>query len=773
MSNAASPPPRRPTLPGSLLAPARIIPQGRFELRHELGAGATGTVWQAWDRHRGAEVALKVLHRVDAEVLRRFKQEFRTLADLRHPNIVRFHELFEDDERLFFSMELVDGVDVLSWIWGYTDRRDAGPCSDFGDEVTQPSALHVTGPKVDYARLRDVFAQLVDGLERLHAAGYLHRDLKPSNVLVRHNGRAVILDFGLAASLRAPTRADLESAVGTVTYMAPEIAQQRGAEPSADHYSLGVLLFEALTGRVPFSGSHVSEILAAKHTREAPSPRAFAPEVPPDLDELCAALLQRDPRRRAGHAELVAVFGEPAAPRPRSSAGAAPSRDAAVPLAEFPALACGSGVFARPPVLGRERELEILLGDLRNVARHGMQCRLVTGASGIGKSSLIEAFVLRLRERRPEATVLLGRCHDREAIPYRAVDGLVDALAHHLGGLTAATRAALRPARAALLMDTFPVLRGLWVATREGRGVAASSPHEAFEALRSLFAAVARLGPLALVIDDLHLTDPGSLELIDRVFRGDDAPPLLLIGLGRPGVMMDLICRREEAGGSCLHRLDLGPLGEEEAERVASAQAVYLGVPAIDARSVAIDTRGHPGFICEVLRAHRASLRRELLAGRPRPRPRGASLSPAPEEPRDAPTLESVLAKRVLALRGAQRRILGLLAVAGGLCSVALATRALGLSTGEVADAVDDLVDADLIVATGRGVDDAIELYHERIREVVDATLGESEAEALARALTEWPDRGRERAAEPALLAPPADHAPEPPGADDARGGEE
>jgi eukaryotic-like serine/threonine-protein kinase len=765
--------------PVQLSAPARRRSFDRFELRRELGSGVTGVVWQAWDRQRTSDVALKILHRFDAALMRRFKQEFRTLADVRHRNIVRIHELFELDERLFFSMELIDGVDVLSWIWGYHPAAAAAPADEehtepFEEEITKPHALVMTGPKVDYARLRASFAQLVRGLGHLHAAGYLHRDLKASNLMVRRDGHLSILDFGLAVSLLAPTGGELEAAGGTIAYLAPEIAAGRKPDARADHYSLGVLLYEALTGRTPFPGEAIAEVMAAKVHRDPSPPSSLVPGVPADLDELCCALLRRDPEQRAGAALLLRAFRDPSSPHgslPPPSNGAplpigAPaisslttSWDGFAPVATADLtqhievgralderLARGSGPIPRPPVVGRGREVAALCSALARARIAGAQLRLVLGPSGIGKSAFADELARllaagagtgeggdlaeELGEPRAPALVLRGRCHDRETIAFRAIDQIIDALAHHLAALPAGERAQLAPPRLHLAAELFPVLRGLFAARPEPRprdpGILRA---RAFAALRELLALVARRAPLALVIDDLHLADPDSLDLLTQLFLGAEAPPLLLVGLGRPGAVMDRLAALA-GGGVELGRLELGPLEGEEAELVARALAHYMEIELPDASSLAIDTRGHPGFTFEIL--SRAAAAIEIVE-----EPRGRRERHEPSHVGPLPALQSVLAMRIAGLSEPARRLLELLCAVGGPCSVQLAADVLELSGGQLAAALDDLVDADLVVATGRTEDDAFELYHERIGDAVAAAGRTDSFTAIHRALAE------------------------------------
>ncbi len=758
--------------PVQLSAPARRRSFERFELRRELGSGVTGVVWHAWDRQRTCDVALKILHRFDAALVRRFKQEFRTLADVRHRNIVRIHELFELEERLFFSMELIDGVDLLSWIWGYdpaaqkpADEEDTEP---FNEEITKPHALAIAGPKVDYARLRAAFAQLVRGLGHLHAAGYLHRDLKASNLIVRRDGHLSILDFGLAVSLLAPMGGEHEAAGGTIAYLAPEIAAGKKPDARADHYSLGILLYEALTGRTPFPGEAIAEVLAAKVHREPLPPSALVPGVPEDLDELCRALLRRDPAKRAGAVELSRAFREPMSaagsippppgPAPRAAArwgGLEPvatadltqrielSREVQLDLLSEQMndrLARGSGPIPRPPVVGRGKEVAALCDALARTRRSGAQLRLVVGPSGIGKSAFADALERALTSGVNEdvelgvpALVLRGRCHDRETIAFRAIDQIIDGLTHHLAALPDGEREIWAPARLQLAAELFPVLRGIFRARPEPgpreprRRDAGLLRSQAFSALRELLGLAARRAPLMLLIDDLHLADPDSLDLLAQIFLGPEAPPLLLVGLGRPGAVMDRLARLAGDGVE-LARLELGPLEGEEAELVARALADYMELELPDpssVASVAIDTRGHPGFTFEILsRAAAIELRDE------------------PSQVGRLPALQSVLATRIAQLAEPARRVLELLCAVGGPCSVQLAVGVLELSGGELAAALDDLVDADLVVATGRIEDDAFELYHERIGDAVTATRRIDSFTAIHRALAEGIERG-------------------------------
>ncbi|MCB9574272.1 MAG: serine/threonine protein kinase, partial [Kofleriaceae bacterium] len=287
----------------------------RFELGAALGTGGMGVVYQALDRRTGEQVALKAMRGDDADALVRFKNEFRLCADLRHRNLVRLGELIEADDQLFFTMELVVGVDVLSWV-----RSPAWASAGPDRTPTAPRGLPVArsrrrstgrvGPAFVEDRLRAAFRQIAAGVGALHAGRRVHRDLKPSNILVTADGRVVILDFGLVVPHVVERPHSDAVAVGTVAYMAPEQAAARPVGPAADWYAVGAMLYEALAGRLPVEGDDPGSLLAAKLHHDAPPVATFAPAAPEDLAGVgFTRLADRRPDRRV----LIAVAGAGAA----------------------------------------------------------------------------------------------------------------------------------------------------------------------------------------------------------------------------------------------------------------------------------------------------------------------------------------------------------------------------------------------------------------------------------------------------------------------------
>ncbi|HEY6051550.1 MAG TPA: serine/threonine-protein kinase, partial [Thermoanaerobaculia bacterium] len=289
-------------------------------------------VYEALDRERNSLVALKTLRRTGEDGLYRLKQEFRSLADIAHPNLVSLYELFSDGEQWFFTMELVEGrnfheavcaVDGESPISsGMTRGKTSGGedtqtldglfHTEPGSSLVAPAPLSRTTAHFDLGRLRSALAQTVAGIQFLHAAGKLHRDIKSSNVLVTPSQRVVLLDFGLVTELGLSEGEDRSLALaGTPAYMSPEQGSGQPLSEASDWYSVGVMLYEALTGQTPFVGTH-AEILLEKRRREPPPPESIASGIPSDLGRLCADLLRRDPAKRPTGPEILRRLGNPA-----------------------------------------------------------------------------------------------------------------------------------------------------------------------------------------------------------------------------------------------------------------------------------------------------------------------------------------------------------------------------------------------------------------------------------------------------------------------------
>ncbi|HKU37729.1 MAG TPA: serine/threonine-protein kinase, partial [Polyangiales bacterium] len=218
----------------------------RYDVVRRLGAGASGAVYLVRDRDSGEQLALKQLHRADDRSIGRLKREFRSLTNINHRNVIRLYDLGRANDVWFLTMEYIAGTDLSVHL-----HRDANTSTTW-----QAGGL---APALDahaLARVVSAFEQLAHGVVALHRAHVLHRDLKPSNVLIE-NGRVVVVDFGLALDVgdRAATLTLDGLVAGTPAYMAPEQVQGRDWGEPNDWYSFGVMLYEALSGRLPIDGA--------------------------------------------------------------------------------------------------------------------------------------------------------------------------------------------------------------------------------------------------------------------------------------------------------------------------------------------------------------------------------------------------------------------------------------------------------------------------------------------------------------------------------------
>ncbi|MGH2901082.1 MAG: serine/threonine-protein kinase, partial [Solirubrobacteraceae bacterium] len=198
-----------------------------------IGQGGAGVIYRAVDRDLQQEVALKVLRTPGGRAVGKLKSEFRARADLHHPNLLQLFDLIVTEEHAFFTMELVDAVDFLDWIWRGTPATPAGVADDDAQR-----------------RLARAMRDVVSGLAALHSAGLVHFDVKPGNILVDHTGRVRLADFGLSTEFRTDAGASVRDAegAGTPYYMAPERHRGGIITPASDLYSVGATLLEALTG---------------------------------------------------------------------------------------------------------------------------------------------------------------------------------------------------------------------------------------------------------------------------------------------------------------------------------------------------------------------------------------------------------------------------------------------------------------------------------------------------------------------------------------------
>jgi tetratricopeptide (TPR) repeat protein len=636
--------------PRRRLLPPELDFQGtpRFEVRSRIGAGGMGVVYEAFDRERKAVVALKALREVDAETLYLFKNEFRCLADLHHPNLVQLGELFCEEEQWFFTMELVAGFDLLGYL-----RPNGRP---------------------DLGRIRAAFLGLARGVAALHASGRVHRDIKPSNIRVSSTGRVVLLDFGLSTLFtEEPTHPGVPVVRGTPLYMAPEQARGEPAGPPADWYAVGAVLYHALAGEPPHGGAP-SEVLRAKREQPPRPPADLTGDVPADLASLCLDLLHADAAARSTGDEVLQRLGGLAAP-------------ARAPAAPF---------------VGRTAELALLHTAFEDSRAGQAVAVFVHGESGLGKTTLVQRFVESLHAH-PGTVVLAGRCYERESVPYKAFDGVVDALCRSLVRLDAVDAAVLLPRDTQLLSRVFPVLRRVpaverFPRTRDTAGNLLQLRARAFAAMRELLSKLADRGPLVVVIDDLQWADADSLALLGALLQPPGAPPLLLVGTVRTEDHSREGLEAAAARLGDVRRIVLGALLPEEASSLVRQLAGKSPAVEAAAQSIALEAGGHPLFIREIVQHF-------LEEGGALPSLR----------------LDEALWARIGRLDESASRVIQLLAIAASPLAPEVLARAADLEPSAVSAALSVLRAQHLIRGAGAQTESRIEPYHDRVRHAVMA----------------------------------------------------
>ena len=263
-----------------------------YRIIKKLGAGGMGEVYLAEDMTLNRRIALKLLPAEftgDKEHLRRFKREAKASSALNHPNILTIHEVGEEGGRHFIATEHIEGETLRQHI------RQIG--------------------KMKASAVLDVGAQIASALAAAHEAGIVHRDIKPDNIMIRHDGFVKVLDFGLAKlteplfdprsagfrdkeTVKDLTRTEPGVIMGTASYMSPEQAQGLPVDPRTDIWSLGVVIFEIASGRAPFEGATLSQVIAAILEKEPPSLSDLLPEVPADLQRIVRKALRKDREER-------------------------------------------------------------------------------------------------------------------------------------------------------------------------------------------------------------------------------------------------------------------------------------------------------------------------------------------------------------------------------------------------------------------------------------------------------------------------------------------
>ncbi|MBI3966999.1 MAG: protein kinase [Chloroflexi bacterium] len=665
--------------------------QGRYRGLGRLGEGGKGVVYLCVDTLLGRQVAVKVLKDdlFDPDGLLRFQREVQATASLVHPNIVTVFDLGQEGSKHFLVVELMEGGDVDALIAAQPSKRlDAKTAVRIGEDVAR-------------------------AMEHLHRHGVLHRDVKPGNIWLTSDGRAKLGDFGLAFLRSSARLTRVGMLVGSVAYMAPDVALGRQADVRSDLYMLGASLYEMVTGRLPFPGDDPVRIIFA-HINDLPlSPRRFAPDIPAGLEVLIMRLLSKDPEERPAAAaevlEALEAVEQQLEGAPRTAAlpvrtGEPPDRQS-TPEPRF-----------AQPLVGRERELALLRQRVDAALNGEGGLVFITGEAGIGKTRL--ASELRSYARARGLLWLEGRYAKESSAPFQPT---ADAIRAFLRTAPPATQRKVLQPYAAELARLVPEVAE--PAIRIASLPAGLRPEDErarlFEAVAGFYVGVSREQPLVLFLDDLQWAP--SLEPHHLTARLASTERLLLVWTYRDAELQEQPALAKTVLAMNRERLFQAlPLKRLVQDEVATLVANTLGEEASAGLAHALYERtdGNPFFVEEVVRYLAES--GAITLGDQGWEVQDLSLMQIPT------SVKAVVDERIDRLGEATRTALTWAAVIGGAFPLAVLQAVCGLDEDQLSDIVDAAVAARVLTPRSSVGQEGYAFVDNQTRDVLYDSIGPS-----------------------------------------------
>jgi tetratricopeptide (TPR) repeat protein len=625
-------------------------PVGRYEIISLLSAGGMGELYHARDPELGRDLVVKLLPRrgvFHPDAVERFVREARAASALNHPNIVTVYEIGESPSGNFIAMELIEGRTLRE--------------------------IRADSPSIP--TISRIGAQAARALAVAHSAGIIHRDIKPENVMVRDDGYVKVLDFGIA-QLTSVSDAGSDVSritqpgvvVGTMRYMSPEQAQGNIVTPASDIFSLGIVLYELAAGRHPFDSSSDMAVLSAIILRDAIPPSRINSRVPAVFDSLVMRMLVKDPEKRPTALEVDEIL------------------DSIVAL-QTASRHTSTAVATQTGVIGREQELEALAEgfDAAKSGRASLIC--VSGEPGIGKTTLIEAFLRGLSGSQAHS-VALGRCSERLAgaeayLPF--LDAIDDLLHDDRGQESAAIFHKLAPTWAQMLS-------GITTSDPSGDPSPAQSQERMKRELAAFLEKVCSVQPLVLLIEDIHWADISTVDVLGYVLTRLRDSQLLAVATYRPAELQlsshpFLALKLDLQTRGAAREIPLVFLAEDSVREFIADRFPDNRFPEGFAHLVHSRTEGSPLFVEDLLRYLRS--RGDII-----PSPGGGWQLPGslPDLDHDIPeSMRSMVERKIGQLDVQDRNLLAAASVQGHSFDSAIVAKAMKTDTADVEDRLEHL----------------------------------------------------------------------------------
>lgn len=546
---------------------------GCFLLLRLLGRGGMGYVHAAIDLRSTAQVAVKVMRRVDAWSIYRFIEEFRWLSQLSHPNLVKLYDAFCEGDVRYFSMELVEGKSVREWFRKFPAAQEAR-----------------------WRELRRVLGQLASAIDYLHEHQVLHCDIKCSNMMIASGSRAVVLDLGLAVRAGQENRL-----VGTLQYMAPEVIAGGSATFASDWYSFGVMIYEVITDNFPPIQIDLSQANKAggAYQMDLEQLRHNLRDCPGDLMELCVDLLHSEPSLRPSRSQVVdRLKGRAAKPRWIASSIECDGREGELSTID-------AAVHRSHESLEQERRAASLV--------------ILEGESGSGKSTLLQCWTNTLVEH--ECLLLSVRCYRQDHTPMRLLNALVQELTTALPRLPESRWKPALENHVGNIRLMFPqvqqLIPELVVPAKQPEAVSRSRHATSYDASTSSFLQwlleLSHQRRVIICVDDAQWADFESLRTLRRLLNHAEhfQGAMILVDESGSHRLTDLLQPDDRPPASQavpfeLTHISLAPLASSTCLRLLERWAASVDMPinASVANDIVRRSSGNPFLLQEIFRTY-------------------------------------------------------------------------------------------------------------------------------------------------------------------------